>query len=151
MLHQIKRSTLVNCSIEKAWNFIATPHNLNRITPENMAFEILSNLPEKMVDGLLIEYNVTIPLFGRWRWLTEIKHIREGVSFVDEQRAGPYKLWYHYHEVRSRGEQTEIIDQVTYKMPFWIFGGFVNALIVRRQLKEVFDYREAAFKQLLEG
>jgi ligand-binding SRPBCC domain-containing protein len=151
MLHQIKRTTLVNCSIEQAWDFIATPHNLNRITPENMAFEILSDLPEKMVDGLLIEYNVTIPLFGRWRWLTEIKHIREGVSFVDEQRVGPYKLWYHYHEVRPWGEQTKIFDQVTYKMPFWILGDLVNALIVRRQLKEVFDYRAAAFKQLLAG
>ena len=151
MLHQIKRSTLVDCPIEKVWNFIATPHNLNRITPDNMAFEILSDLPEKMYNGLLIEYKVTIPLFGRWRWLTEIKHINEGVFFVDEQRAGPYKLWYHYHEVRSRGEQTEIIDRVTYQLPFWILGDLVNALIVQQQLKEVFDYREIAFKQLLEG
>jgi hypothetical protein len=29
-------------------------------------------------------------MLGWQHWITEIKHIREGVSFVDEQRHGPY-------------------------------------------------------------
>jgi ligand-binding SRPBCC domain-containing protein len=41
----------------------------------------------------------TIPFFGRRKWVAEMKYIREPFSFVDEQRVGPYKLWYHYHEL----------------------------------------------------
>jgi ligand-binding SRPBCC domain-containing protein len=64
-----------------------------------MVFEIVSNLPEEMHEGLLVEYRVGIPLLGKQTWLSELKHIRERHSFVDEQLIGPYKLWYHYHEI----------------------------------------------------
>lgn len=151
MIHQLHRSTIVNTSIETVWDFIATPRNLNRITPENLSFEILSDIPEVMFDGLVIEYRVKIPLFGRWRWLTEIKHIRQGRSFVDEQRVGPYKLWYHYHEVRPHSEGTEILDIVTYQMPFGLLGDLVNAIIVKRQLTDIFNFRERVFKQILKN
>jgi ligand-binding SRPBCC domain-containing protein len=149
MFHFLNRSTIVKASVDTVWEFIATPANLNRITPENMAFEILSDLPAVMYDGLMIHYRLKIPLFGTWNWLTEIKHIREGRSFVDEQRAGPYKFWYHYHEIRADNQGTRITDQVIYQMPFWFAGDIVNALIVKNQLKETFDFRERTFKQLL--
>ena len=148
-MYQINRKTSVNCPIDQVWEFLARPENLDSITPENMRFEILSEVPETMFNGLLIEYRITIPLFGRQRWLTEIKHIREGISFVDEQRIGPYKFWYHYHEVQPKGQETEIIDQVTYQLPFGILGNIVHALIIKGQLKHIFDFRESAFKQLL--
>ena len=149
-MYQINRRTTVNCPIDQTWEFLARPENLDAITPENMRFEILSEVPETMFNGLLIEYRITIPLFGRQRWLTEIKHIREGISFVDEQRIGPYKFWYHYHEVQPKDQTTEIIDQVTYQLPFGILGNIVHAMIIKGQLKQIFDYREIAFKRLLE-
>jgi ligand-binding SRPBCC domain-containing protein len=133
------------------WDFIATPRNLNRITPESMSFQILNQLPEVMFNGLLIEYKVDIPFFGRWRWLTEIKHVRPGRSFVDEQRSGPYKFWYHYHEIQPNPNGTQIIDQVTYQMPLWLLGDLINTVIVKRQLKNIFDYREEVFAKLLEA
>ena len=141
----------MNNPIEQVWDFIVRPENLDRITPENMHFEIISNVPEKMFTGLLIEYRITIPLFGPQRWLTEIKHIREGVSFVDEQRIGPYQFWYHLHEVQARGEATDIIDRVTYQLPFGILGNIVHRAIIKKQLQQIFDYREVAFKRLLEN
>ena len=149
MIYTIFRRTLVPATNEKVWDFLATPANLNRITPENMSFEILTELPDVMYDGLLIQYNLTIPIFGRWNWLTEIKHIQKGHSFVDEQRAGPYKFWYHYHKIQPHKDGTQIIDRVTYEMPFWVAGDIVNRLIVRKQLRETFDYRERAFQRLL--
>jgi ligand-binding SRPBCC domain-containing protein len=151
MIHTLNRTTVVKAPLNQVWDFIATPSNLNRITPENMSFEVISYLPEVMVEGLLIQYSVKIPLFGRWNWLTEIKHIQEGHSFVDEQRAGPYRFWYHYHEIQPHRDGTQIIDRVTYQMPFWLVGELVNILLVQRQLKEIFDFREKAFKQLLSG
>jgi ligand-binding SRPBCC domain-containing protein len=141
----------VNAPVKVVWDFIATPRNLNRITPEELSFEILNHVPEVMFNGLLIEYKVNIPYFGRWRWLTEIKHIIEGRSFVDEQRAGPYKFWYHYHEVQPHPQGTMIIDKVSYQMPFWLLGDLVNAFIVQKQLNQIFDYREVTFAKLFEA
>ncbi len=149
MIHTLNRSTIVKAPMTRVWEFIATPKNLNRITPENMAFEILTDLPEVMYDGLLIHYKVKIPLFGRWNWLTEIKQIRTGHSFVDEQRIGPYKFWYHYHEIQPLNEGTRIIDRVTYQMPLRLLGDIINILVVKDQLKNTFDYREHLFKELL--
>jgi len=149
VIYKLHRSTIVSTPIAIVWDFIASPRNLNRITPDNMKFEILTVLPEVMYNGLLIEYRVKIPLFGRWRWLTEIKHIREGHSFVDEQREGPYKFWYHYHEILPHNNGTRIIDHVTYQMPFRWIGTLVNTWIVKNQLEAVFDFREESFQQLL--
>ena len=41
------------------------------------AFFDYFSLPEDMFDGLIIEYRITIPIFGAQRWLARIKHIRQ--------------------------------------------------------------------------
>lgn len=38
-------------SIEKAWDFFATPKNLNEVTPKDMVFKILGDVPEKCTKG----------------------------------------------------------------------------------------------------
>ncbi|SLM27639.1 conserved hypothetical protein [Desulfamplus magnetovallimortis] len=149
MIHRIQRHITVPSSMEKVWDFISNPENLNKITPENLHFQILTPLPPKMYNGLLIEYNVTIPIFGKTQWLTEIKHIRPHVSFVDEQRAGPYTLWYHYHEIQNCNRGVLIKDDVTYRAPFGILGNVVNALFIEKMLNQIFDYREKKFLELL--
>jgi ligand-binding SRPBCC domain-containing protein len=83
-------------------------------------------------------------------WLSEIKHIREPYAFVDEQRSGPYKLWYHYHELKEVSGGVEVIDKVHYQIPFGYFGKIAHILFVRRTLMQIFDYRNVMFKKLLE-
>ena len=100
-------------------------------------------------NGLLIEYRIGIPLIGKQTWLTEIKHIRERHSFVDEQRIGPYKLWYHYHEISEVEGGIRFVDQVTYSIPLGPLGKIARAVYVKGQLDKVFDYRREAMKQLL--
>ncbi len=147
-MHRLERSIDLDVSCEELWDFIATPKNLNLLTPPDLEFEILSELPERMYDGLMILYRIRIPLFGRWRWLTEIKHIRDGVSFVDEQRVGPYRLWYHQHEIRPLGEgRTRMFDRVDYALPFGPLGVVVQRLWVAGMLEGIFEFRR---KKLLE-
>ena len=148
-MYTLKRSIVVDTTLEKAWDFIHRPQNLNLITPEDMEFTILSPAPEDMYNGLLVEYSVKIPWIGRQAWLTEIKHVREKHSFVDEQRIGPYKLWYHYHEIAEVDGGVRFIDEVTYEVPFSIFGRLAHALFIRRTLERIFDYRNRKFGELL--
>lgn len=148
-IHSLHREQTIATKIDRAWEFISAPANLDAITPPDMSFEIVSDLPDKMHEGLLIEYRVGIPFLGKQRWLTELKHIREGRSFVDEQRIGPYKFWYHYHEVMEVGDGVRFTDHVNYVLPFGPLGGLAHAFYVKRQLKQVFDYRRTAMEENL--
>lgn len=149
-IHSFSRTQVIATDIGRAWEFISTPANLDAITPPDMSFEIVTEVPEKMYDGLLIEYRVGIPFLGKQSWLTELKHIREGHSFVDEQRIGPYKLWYHYHEISEVDGGVRFIDQVNYVMPFGPCGAIAHAIYVKKQLNQIFDYRKEAMIQHLD-
>jgi ligand-binding SRPBCC domain-containing protein len=48
--------TTVNCPIDEVWKFLSSPGHLNNITPSNLQFEIQSDLPDKMYNGLLINW-----------------------------------------------------------------------------------------------
>lgn len=145
-VHQIKREITIPTDLGSAWDFIRSPANLNKITPDDMDFEIVSELPDTMYNGLLIEYRIGIPLLGKQTWLTELKHIRERHSFVDEQRTGPYKLWFHYHEITEIADGVRFRDHVSYIMPFGPLGSIARALYVKNELARVFDFREKAMR-----
>ncbi len=148
-MHLLEKEITLNAPADQVWEFLATPLNLNELTPPDLDFKIISELPDKMYNGLMIQYEIRIPLFGTHRWLTEIKHIHEGVSFVDEQRVGPYKLWYHQHIIESNGERmTNMIDRVTYQLPFGPLGILVHNIKVKQMLDEIFAYRTQRLYEL---
>ena len=145
-IHQIQRELILRTDLGTAWDFMSSPANLNKITPDDMNFKIVSDLPNEMFNGLLIEYQIGIPLIGKQTWLTELKHIRERQSFVDEQRVGPYKFWFHYHEITEVEDGIRFRDQVKYIMPFGPLGSIARALYVKNELERVFDFREKAMR-----
>lgn len=149
-MYTLHKQLVVNTTLEKAWDFIRNPANLNLITPDDMAFEILTDLPDEMTEGMLVEYRVNIPVLGKQPWLSELKHIVPQSSFVDEQKIGPYKLWYHYHGVEACEGGVRFIDRVTYEVPFGIFGKLAHALFIRKTLERIFEYREKQFSKIFE-
>ncbi len=147
-IHKLHRERIIDTDLDTAWEFIRKPENLNRITPPDMDFEILSDLPDVMYDGLLIEYRVGIPLLGKQSWLSEIKHLREKHSFIDQQLAGPYKLWHHYHAITPHPQGVRFVDQLHYQLPYGVFGSLAHSLYVRNKLKSIFDFRETAMLEV---
>ncbi|MGJ8639498.1 MAG: SRPBCC family protein [Opitutaceae bacterium] len=148
-IHTLHREQIIPTDLTTAWDFISSPQNLDAITPDDLSFEIITKVPEKMYNGLLIEYRVGIPCLGKQTWLSELKHIRERHSFVDEQRIGPYKLWYHYHEIAEVDGGIRFIDHVNYVMPFGPLGSIARAVYVKNQLKTIFDHRDKVTPKLL--
>ena len=148
-MYILERRQTVSGSLEQAWSFLQNPANLDRITPPDLRFRIVTDVPDIMYNGLIIEYRITIPLIGTHCWITEIKHIREGVSFVDEQRLGPYRFWYHYHEIRQQADGVLLIDRVHYRPPMGILGRVLHRLYIRRTLERIFDYRQERLATLL--
>jgi len=147
-VHHLKQSQTLPIDREVLWEFISVPQNLNKITPPDMAFEIIGEPPEKTYAGLLLEYRVKVPLLGWSTWLTEIKYVEEGVSFMDEQRVGPYKLWLHTHKLEDVDGGTRMTDDIRYLVPFGPIGLLANAVFVGRTLRQIFDYRRVKMEEI---
>jgi len=146
--YQFTKHQLIEASLQDVWNFIATPLNLNKITPPSMGFEILTpHLPSKMYEGLMIQYRVKPLPFYTTEWVTEITHIKHGEYFVDEQRVGPYKIWHHEHRLRPAPQGVEMIDTISYQLPLNVLGKLGNHLIVKKRLNEIFEYRKKAITE----
>ncbi len=140
-MYQLKRKQFVKTDLKTCWDFFSSPQNLKRITPPYMGFNIKFHLPEKMYEGLMIEYSVKPVLGIPMTWITEIKTVKDNLFFVDEQRKGPYKIWHHEHHFKEVEGGVEMTDIVSYELPLGILGKFAHALFVKKQLEGIFNFR----------
>ncbi|MFN8777480.1 MAG: SRPBCC family protein [Flavobacteriales bacterium] len=142
-VYTLRFTTLLPCSIDEAWEFFSTPLNLNRITPPDMSFEILSEVDGvKMYPGMVIHYRVRPLLQIPLRWTTEITHCVDKKYFVDEQRFGPYAFWHHQHHFEEVSGGVQMTDTINYAIGMGPLGSMANALYVGKRLEEIFTYRE---------
>lgn len=142
MLHTFTTEQFIKSNLPAVWEFMSSPENLAKITPDYMRFQILSDLKNtKMYPGQIIEYYVR-PLAGiKLHWVTEITHVKENEYFVDEQRFGPYAFWHHKHFLKKVDNGVEMIDILHYKIPFGFLGRMLNALFIQKKIKQIFSYR----------
>ncbi len=147
-LYQLHSKQLLPTSQKEAWKFLSSPANLQRITPDHMGFEILSGADQPMFPGQIIHYKVSSFPGIKTKWVTEITHVKEGEYFVDEQRFGPYALWHHKHFLKKNDKGVEMEDIIDYKIPFGILGQLAHPILVKKQLKQIFKYREDKLMEL---
>ncbi len=140
-IYELRQEQLLNISREEAWNFLSNPNNLNEITPPSLKFRIVNEIAPKMYSGQIIKYMVEIIPGIKQTWLTEIKNVKEGSYFIDEQRFGPYKFWHHQHIIEKLQGKVNMIDIVNYGVPFGILGRLVHKLFIRPKLIQIFNFR----------
>ncbi len=141
-IYTLERSQVLNSTLEKVWDYFSSPKNLDELTPQDMGFQIISELgSEGMYQGQEIEYYVrpilNIPLY----WKTLITEVNDHHSFIDQQIKGPYKLWKHTHTFEEVDGQIKMYDKVEYALPFSFLGSIAHEVYVKQRLQEIFDYR----------
>ena len=147
-VHRLEREQYIDRPLGDVFDFFAEAHNLERITPPWLSFQVLTPDPIEMGVGALIDYRLRVhglPL----RWTSRIEDWEPGRSFVDRQLRGPYGLWHHRHTFAQRGGGTVVRDEVDYAMPFGAVGDLAHPLFVRRDLERIFTYRHEAVPRLL--
>jgi ligand-binding SRPBCC domain-containing protein len=147
--YQLYKEQKLPATPDEVWEFISSPYNLKKITPEYMGFDITSEmLTSKMYPGMIISYKVSPVLGIKMTWVTEITQVKEKEYFVDEQRVGPYTVWHHEHKIEAIEGGVLMTDIVSYKPPLWFLGSVANSVLIKKQLREIFDYRKKAFERI---
>jgi len=145
--HTIRREIWLPHSREEVFEFFSAARNLEQITPPLLKFEVLTPEPIPMGEGTLIDYRLRVhglPL----RWRTKITRWNPPYQFADIQLKGPYQLWDHTHTFLEENGGTRMIDEVVYELPFGPLGDIVHALSVRRDVEEIFRYRNSVIGTL---
>ena len=156
MIYTLTCSQLIKAPMTEVWDFFSSPANLSKITPSRMNFDIQeiegreteSGMTYRMFQGQHIRYKVTVLPLVRLTWVTEITHVKEYESFIDEQLKGPYTLWRHLHTFEETPEGVMMRDKVDYSIPLGPLGKIANALFVAGQVQGIFDYRFEAVEQI---
>ncbi|MEE4299784.1 MAG: SRPBCC family protein [Pseudomonadales bacterium] len=143
----LRRSTWLERPVDEVFDFFADAGNLERITPPELRFRILTPMPVAMRTGALLDYRLS--LYGvPFRWRTEITVWDPPSRFVDAQLAGPYRSWVHTHTFVAERGGTRMEDHVEYVLPLGRLGLLALPLL-RRQLERIFDHRERVIRALL--
>ncbi len=136
--------------IGEVFPFFGDAYNLERITPGFLRFKVLRTSDSEIRRGTLIDYRLRLHGIP-FTWRTIIDEWVPGVRFVDRQLKGPFKLWHHTHEFESRDGGTVMRDHVRYDVPLGALGRLVAGSFVRRDVEEIFRYRQAQTRMIFKA
>jgi len=148
-MERIEQRIVISAPIERVFHFHDDTRNLLRITPPSIKVSI-----ETMgKPGLGYEVVLKVRQFGIFtmRWKVRITEYVPPTLMSDEQVSGPFAYWKQTRRLREVDGGTELTDIVEYRPPFGVLGRIANALVIRRQVLEMFAYRQATTKRLLES
>ena len=130
---------------QAVFDLFADAFKLENLTPPFLQFRVVTPKPIDMRLGRLIDYRMRLhgmPI----RWRTEITEWEPPFRFEDSQVRGPYSMWIHSHTFEESGGGTLVRDVVRYSVPG---GPLIHSLLVKRDLRRIFEYRCAQLPSLL--
>ena len=109
-LQFLETETHLPLSVDEVFAFFSNAENLERITPPELAFQILTPTPIDIGEGTIIDYRLR--LFGvPFGWRTRIVQWQPSTQFIDEQIRGPYRVWRHLHTFVACENGTRMTDR----------------------------------------
>lgn len=146
--HRFKTSMTLPFGLRETFAFFADASNLEKITPPELSFHILTPQPIDIIEGSEIDYRLR--LYGLpLSWRARITNWNPPHRFVDEQIQGPYRLWVHLHRFYQENGSTKVVDEVRYQLPLWPLGEVAYPLVAA-QLRRIFRFRKQAIVEAIQ-
>ena len=141
-MERLEQEQFLPISREEAWAFFSHPHNLDKITPTDLGFSTESCPEGAIYPGAIIIHRIKIAPAIHLKWVTEIKSVEAGYSFVDEQRFGPYRFWHHRHSFEEVEGGVIIRDLVHWAVPFEPLTAPIKKLFIKPKTLGIFTHRK---------
>ncbi len=146
MVH-VQATEIINASTEKIWPFITSPENFEKYI-------------DSYEEGTFLTQNRT-GLGATFRWYTKFWGIRvesteSVVKWVENERV-EYEgkmagAWFHSQMIlRDAGKDTEFTVIIDYKVPYSLFGKFLDLIYFQRRVKSDIINSINAVKNIFEG
>jgi ligand-binding SRPBCC domain-containing protein len=156
----------VPVAISRVFAFFANPQNLPRIMPPVTETKLITVKLVPPPDattrnglelaGVGSEIVTSFRLFRFFpihaKWTARITEFEWDHHFADLQIKGPFRRFYHRHELRSEirdgTEGTIVRDAIEYEVGFGFLGKLLEKFIVS-QLQQTFKYRQQTLEKIL--
>jgi len=156
----------VPVEISRVFLFFANPQNLPRIMPPNTETKLievkLAPPPDaakkngEKLAGIGSEIVTSFRLFKfppvHSKWTARITEFEWDHHFADLQVQGPFKRFFHRHELRTEIrngiEGTVVRDAIEYDAGYAFLGKLAEKFIAR-QMQQTFQYRQRRLEELL--
>lgn len=146
-MHILIKETIINRPLKEVFDFFSEAENLNKLTPPELYFKIITPSPIIIRQGTIIDYKIKLNGIS-FHWKTEITVFENQKRFVDTQLKGPYKVWIHEHSFEEREGKTYMKDVVQFLSPGWVLEPIINKLFVEKKVKAIFEYRQKILSEL---
>jgi ligand-binding SRPBCC domain-containing protein len=145
----LTRKLTLDLPREMVFDFFADAVNLERITPPELNFQIITPQPIDIKKDTLIDYKLKLHGFPL-TWKTIISEWDPPLSFIDQALKSPYKQWIHRHVFTELdANKTLMEDTVRYRLPLEPLGDLA-LWFVRRELNYIFNFRQKAVLEILQ-
>jgi ligand-binding SRPBCC domain-containing protein len=147
-MNYFEKSVLINCPVEKVFEFHSDTGNLKKITPWFIKVKIIKmELPLRLNSEIILQ----ITQFGllRTKWSIQLTEFKPYSIITDTQTKGPFKKWQHSHCFESKDGKTLMTDKINYELPFGLIGKSVNKLFIKKMIGKQFKFRHNVTKSIL--
>jgi ligand-binding SRPBCC domain-containing protein len=155
--------------LERVFVFFANPENLPRIMPPSTRTRIdglrliapppapnSGAQPTPQLAGVGSELDTSFLLLAflpfRARWIARITEFEWNHHFADVQVKGPFRSWYHHHEMTAETRNgvvgTVVRDSIECELGFGGLGELALR-VLSMQIAGIFKFRERVLPQLL--
>lgn len=132
---------------EEIFPFFSDVHNLERLTPPDLHFRLLSTSSDKVGEGSEFEYKLKVkgvPI----HWTSKIIAWSPSDYFIDNQERGPFSKWYHLHTFSDLAYGTLLADHIDFSIPLGAMGFGATSWIVLPDLHRTFNHRQKTIHSL---
>ena len=161
-MRAFKHSFVLNCHIDRVWEFFTDIKHLEIITPREIELKITNTTSQKLIQGseIWLEGKITMIPSKRSKWHSIITSYSVSVSsqqylYVDEMLTGPFKKWRHLHKFcgidnNNNQKQTQVIEEIHFELPYGMIGKLFDGYAYRR-LEKIFCNRKLATIRALQN
>ena len=151
-MYNYKHVTTVDADIDSTFDWFEHEGSFRRLMPPwEVAEEVRADETLKVGSQRVFRFPMG-PL--KMTWVAEHTAYDPPYHFADKMVKGPFWHWSHNHNLSEVDGKTEVVDDVTYQVPFGALGNLADTvlggMLVKSRLSRMFKARELRLQRDLE-